>query len=588
MLNELDISKNDWYACANNIQRHELKKLKKSFGTENFDLIAASDDVYEVGEANFMSFEAVPYVVELEISKLGLYGYDSPKEVKRIKDLAEKIRETEKISPIIVGLEPNGEFWVVEGQHRSRAFELMGEKTIPAKLLINTELSEYDHEEPKPEKEMDVIDPNQLALFEEVRMEIRHVLNEDAAAWAETVKNELGMKDFDVYERPNGDLKLMMIRVTKDKLHQGIGTKAMEKLISYADLKGSRIILTPALKDSHSGTTSRTRLVNFYKRFGFVENSGRKKDFTISDLMYREPKVKGKMNEGFIEDVTDEVLDKISKSGTKNLNDLEKLILYTISDDKQSASKLSLLNIYRVRNTFGNHEITVMVNDKNSEFYQRTGRLYSYIHYDADNKTIMYCYVDFEGTTKESVLMDSRDLVPISYGDGSDFLRMLKNRKVFKGFGDKDSFFEGYLNELKADAKNYNVKVDDKSVKFFGINGSPVGYIDFHYDGRAISEHVPDDEKEFYIDMVEVYPEHRKMGIAKLILEYAKEHAKKLGATIITLRVDHGMGYGNSERTSEDWLDKLYLNSGFSYMFADEEAKMDDTKDLGAMFCKIG
>ena len=167
MLNELDISKNDWYASSNNVQRHELKKLKKSFGTENFDLIAASDDIYEVGEANFMSFEAVPYVVEIEISKLGLYGYDSPKEVKRIKDLAEKIRETEKISPIIVGLEPNGEFWVVEGQHRSRAFELMGEKMIPARLLINTELSEHDHEEPKPEdeKEINAADPNQLALF---------------------------------------------------------------------------------------------------------------------------------------------------------------------------------------------------------------------------------------------------------------------------------------------------------------------------------------------------------------------------------------------------------------------------------------
>ena len=36
--------------------------------------------------------------------------------------------------------------------------------------------------------------------------------------------------------------------------------------------------------------TSQARLKKFYKKFGFVENKGRNKDFEISELMYREPK----------------------------------------------------------------------------------------------------------------------------------------------------------------------------------------------------------------------------------------------------------------------------------------------------------
>jgi hypothetical protein len=446
MLNELNISHKPWFALANNIQRNELKKLVRTSGTEDIDVTSMSDDPHEVGSSNFMEYEVVPYIVAISmdlISPLG--GYNNPKELARIENLAEKIKESGKISPIIVGLEPNGEFWVVEGQHRSRAFQLMGEKMIPAMVIVNTETSEHDNEEEKKDSdvEVEIPDPNQLKLFEGVRSYIRGFLMEDISAWADSVKDELGMQHFDLFERPNGDIKLMMIRVPKNTLHQGIGTKAMERLVDYADSKGSRITLTPALKDKNAGTTSRSRLVDFYKRFGFVENKGRKKDFTISDSMYRVPKKKVAINESFIENATDEVLDKISKSGTKNLNDLEKLILYTISGDKEKASRLSLMNMYMARNTFGNHEITVMVKDKNSKFYKKTGRLYPFVHYDKNDKGVVYCHVDFEGESEAtSTLIAIYHLVPVSFGDGSDFIEMLRNRiRRFKGFGDEDSFF---------------------------------------------------------------------------------------------------------------------------------------------------
>jgi GNAT superfamily N-acetyltransferase len=71
---------------------------------------------------------------------------------------------------------------------------------------------------------------------------------------------------------------------------QGVGTKAMEELIAYADQLGKRITLSPGLPDDAQGTTSRSRLVKFYKRFGFKENKGRNRDFSTRDGMIREPK----------------------------------------------------------------------------------------------------------------------------------------------------------------------------------------------------------------------------------------------------------------------------------------------------------
>lgn len=111
------------------------------------------------------------------------------------------------------------------------------------------------------------------------------------------IGEELGLHTFDVFTTSNNTLHLNLLIVGQKK--NGSGTTAMEELISYADEKGMRITLSPGLKDDNFGTTSRTRLVSFYKRFGFVENKGKNKDFSISGGMYREPKAT--MRPGFID-----------------------------------------------------------------------------------------------------------------------------------------------------------------------------------------------------------------------------------------------------------------------------------------------
>jgi predicted GNAT family N-acyltransferase len=66
----------------------------------------------------------------------------------------------------------------------------------------------------------------------------------------------------------------------------GIGSKLMKDIIDLADKQNRKIVLTPDIK---LGATSVSRLKKFYKKFGFVENKGRYKDFSISDTMYRLP-----------------------------------------------------------------------------------------------------------------------------------------------------------------------------------------------------------------------------------------------------------------------------------------------------------
>lgn len=86
----------------------------------------------------------------------------------------------------------------------------------------------------------------------------------------------------DTYGRRN--LHLSRIVVEKGRRGQGLGTKAMEDLVALADQYGMLTTLSPS---TDFGASSKERLKKFYRRFGFVSNKGRHKDFTLFDSMYR-------------------------------------------------------------------------------------------------------------------------------------------------------------------------------------------------------------------------------------------------------------------------------------------------------------
>jgi len=93
--------------------------------------------------------------------------------------------------------------------------------------------------------------------------------------------------DLYVYERDT--ILLDTFIVPKNQRRRGVGSDVMADLVNYSDSVGKKIVLSPATKKDNFGTTSKGRLVKFYKRFGFVENKGRNKDYRTRYQMYRRP-----------------------------------------------------------------------------------------------------------------------------------------------------------------------------------------------------------------------------------------------------------------------------------------------------------
>jgi hypothetical protein len=92
---------------------------------------------------------------------------------------------------------------------------------------------------------------------------------------------------------PNIDADLMgnnaitLSKIIANKKNAGYGTDFMNDLIRLADEKGISTNLSP----SSDFGGNKNRLKDFYKQFGFVENKGKNKDFTINESMYRKPKL---------------------------------------------------------------------------------------------------------------------------------------------------------------------------------------------------------------------------------------------------------------------------------------------------------
>lgn len=109
-------------------------------------------------------------------------------------------------------------------------------------------------------------------------------LKELEAGWARLGVEVDASISTDTYGRRN--LHLSRLVIEKSQRGQGLGTKAMEDLVALADRYGMLTTLSPS---TDFGGSSKERLKKFYRRFGFVSNKGRHKDFTLYDSMYRLP-----------------------------------------------------------------------------------------------------------------------------------------------------------------------------------------------------------------------------------------------------------------------------------------------------------
>ena len=80
-------------------------------------------------------------------------------------------------------------------------------------------------------------------------------------------------------------LEINMIRINPGFQGKGIASKILNRIVDYAEDYDKILHLTP----TDEFGSNKKRLIQFYKRFGFVMNKGKNKDFRFRDTMIRFP-----------------------------------------------------------------------------------------------------------------------------------------------------------------------------------------------------------------------------------------------------------------------------------------------------------
>ena len=118
-------------------QRSSLQGLPMWDKTGCLSLREASESFHTSAQATYSEYLVAHGLRAIDLSLLGdLAGYDSPVERRRIASLAQAIQLNGEIEPVFAALDSDGDLWLVEGQHRARAFVLLGIDTIPARVMV--------------------------------------------------------------------------------------------------------------------------------------------------------------------------------------------------------------------------------------------------------------------------------------------------------------------------------------------------------------------------------------------------------------------------------------------------------------------
>lgn len=95
----------------------------------------------------------------------------------------------------------------------------------------------------------------------------------------DSIRNEYPFVKLWAFES-NERIELQQIEVAKEHRGKGVGERIIETLKTYARSVGKPIVLRPEAERGRKKDLER-----FYKRLGFVNNSGRNMDYTLSSPM---------------------------------------------------------------------------------------------------------------------------------------------------------------------------------------------------------------------------------------------------------------------------------------------------------------
>jgi GNAT superfamily N-acetyltransferase len=121
-------------------------------------------------------------------------------------------------------------------------------------------------------------------MFEEPRSSTAQV-EDDVTAIAHSISDVATLRvmarnmDGDMY------ITVSLLRLPKESRKSGIGSAIMQALCDYADDNGIIVVLSPT---SEFGTSKAT-LMRFYKKFGFVNNTGSSTNHLVRETMIRYP-----------------------------------------------------------------------------------------------------------------------------------------------------------------------------------------------------------------------------------------------------------------------------------------------------------
>lgn len=125
---------------------------------------------------------------------------------------------------------------------------------------------------------------NEMIEDSKIESEVEHFESSVNRKYADAIKRFMIF-----YNKSKNCIELSDIYIKPEYYGRGYGSKIMEELTKFADSKNLPIILIP---ESERG--SNKKLIEFYKKFGFVVNKGRGMNYQLSIpfslSMFRMPK----------------------------------------------------------------------------------------------------------------------------------------------------------------------------------------------------------------------------------------------------------------------------------------------------------
>lgn len=128
-----------WFEFATPEQKKALDQFQVAQNLKDLSFMGPTESLLNSAQASFYDFEISPGVRSIPIKMFEplIGGYDSAHESKRIQDLTRAIQQSKQIEPLFVGLDPTGEPYIMEGQHRVRALKALGYDQIPARVVVD-------------------------------------------------------------------------------------------------------------------------------------------------------------------------------------------------------------------------------------------------------------------------------------------------------------------------------------------------------------------------------------------------------------------------------------------------------------------